>query len=191
MNSRPKIFLDLDGVITDFVSSSMAFHDAWIPGEAYYPAGFGWDVVGATNHVRGAKGIEQITAELFWDSLDYDFWRELKPYSEAERFIEKLQGIGDLYFATSPTLSSDCVAGKFDWVKDNYPNMLRRTYIGAKKDVFAGPNTFLIDDRDKNVSEFNEAGGRGILVPRPWNYGGYWGSGIYNMIINFLVEQCD
>jgi hypothetical protein len=41
--------------------------------------------------------------------------------------------------------------------------------VGTAKWFAAGPDTWLIDDSDKNIRMFREWGGHGILVPRPWN----------------------
>jgi len=173
LKTKPKIFVDLDGVITDFVMPAMAFHEAEIEGEQFYPIGFGWDVLGATNLVRQNRGLEAISATTFWDGLGYEFWRSLRCYPLAPQFLQVLESVGDVYFATSPTLSSECVAGKFDWIKSNFRHMIRKFFIGADKSVFAGPGAILIDDRDKNVDEFREAGGQAFLIPRPWNRAGH------------------
>ena len=173
MNLKPKIFVDLDGVIVDFVLPVMARYGASIEGEAFYPLGFGWDVVGATNMIRGNRGLKPLSNTEFWDGLNYDFWLNLRCYPLAPQFLQALESVGDVYFATSPTLSSECVAGKFDWIKRQFRHMIRRFFIGADKSVFAGPNAILIDDRDKNVDEFREAGGQAFLIPRPWNRAGH------------------
>lgn len=170
---RPKIYVDLDGVIKNFNLPAMAWHGAFITKEAYYPVRFQWDIVGATNYLRERRGMLPLSASEFWNSLDYGFWVNLRMYDHALDFLGVLDGIGDVYFATSPTLSSECVMGKFDWVKRHFRDRLRNLYIGAAKEGFAKPGSFLIDDRDENVDNFIACGGQAFLLSRPWNRGGY------------------
>lgn len=188
MNLKPKIYVDLDGVIKSFVQPAMQRHGAYIPSEAYYPSQFQWDILGATNHIRASRGLPRLSATAFWDSFDYDFWFGLGMYDEAEKFLEMLDCIGEVYFATSPTLSSACVAGKFDWVKHHFRDRLRNLYIGAAKEGFAKPGAILIDDRNENVDNFIACGGQAFLVPRPWNRGG-WQPEPYNHIVSTLMGQ--
>lgn len=167
-----KIFLDMDGVITDFVTPAMAKCEAAIS-EAEYPTECKWDVLSAINQVRTNKSMNPIGKKRFWDSLNYDFWRRLKMYTGVLEFINKLESFGEVFIATSPTLSSDCVAAKYDWIIGNLPDFRRKLFICTMKEQLASPEAILIDDRDKNCIEFDKAGGRGILLSRPWNFGGY------------------
>ena len=60
--------------------------------------------------------------------------------------------------------------GKWAWIRDNLPIYLKRTIITqAPKHLLARPDTLLIDDKDENVDGFREAGGKALLIPRPWN----------------------
>jgi len=174
MSTKLKIFLDMDGVIVDFVMPAMAMHNAEITGETAFPKGFGWDILGATNKIRKDRGFNKLSASQFWNALGYSFWANLRPYPLAFRLISRLETVGDVYFATSPTLSGACFAGKYDWVRHNLPHLKRKLIITADKTVLATANSILIDDRDRNVDDFIECGGQAILVPRPWNnYGPY------------------
>ena len=166
---KRKIFVDLDGVIVDFVVPAMNFHSAPIISEDQYPDGFGWNILGATNQLRATRNLPELSANKFWDALEYDFWLNLKMYPLADYLLGRLDAVGEVYLATSPTLSSECWAAKYDWVRINLSRYKRKLVITADKSVLANPDSILIDDRDKNVDHFIEAGGCGILVPRPWN----------------------
>jgi len=167
--TRPKIFIDMDGVIVNFTVPALRKHGVTIRDESEYPADCEWDILQACNKLRGQQSLTPLTAPEFWDALDYDFWYDLPLYSLAYAFVKHLEQWGDIYFATTPTLSSDCVAGKYDWVKKHFPEYRSKMFICAHKEMLAGPNTILIDDRDKNCEAFDEAGGIAIPVPRPWN----------------------
>lgn len=174
MNSTKKrIFLDLDGVVTNFVMPAMKYWDAEISSEFYFPPDCGWNILKAVNIIRNEKGIVSVPSKVFWDSLDYNFWRTLPLYPSAREFVNLMQASGEVYFATSPTLSSACVAGKFDHISEDFPELRRRLIITADKSVLASENSILVDDRDKNCERFIEAGGKAVLVPRPWNDRGF------------------
>ena len=55
------------------------------------------------------------------------------------------------------------------WVVRELPEYAQRYLVGPAKAFCASSDTVLIDDADFNVEAFGEAGGRTILVPRPWN----------------------
>lgn len=170
MSSTIDIYCDLDGVLVAFEQAAFRLWGVpFINGLVEYPLGYGWDIVGALNHLREGEGLEPVSGNRFWNGFDYDFWRNLPMYPGAALFFNELKKLGSVKFATSPTLSSECVAGKYDWVANNIPEMERRLYIGADKTAFARPGAILIDDRDKNVYNFLAAGGQAVLVPRPWN----------------------
>jgi 5'(3')-deoxyribonucleotidase len=170
--TRPTIFIDLDGVIVDFTTPALRKHGVTIRDESGYPADCEWDILQACNKLRGRErrfNSNPLTAAEFWDAFDYDFWYGLPLYPGASTFVKNLEQWGDIYFATTPALSSDCVAGKYDWVKKHFPEYRSKLVICTHKEVLAGPNTILIDDRDKNCEAFEKAGGIAIPVPRPWN----------------------
>ncbi len=167
--TRPTIFIDLDGVIVDFSTPAIQKHGVTIHDDSEYPTDCQWDILQACNKLRTQQGHTLLTAAEFWDALDYDFWYGLPLYPLARAFVNYLEHWGNTYFATTPTLSSECVAGKYDWVKKHFPEYRSKLIICTHKEVLAGPNTILIDDRDKNCEAFDKAGGIAILVPRPWN----------------------
>ena len=76
----------------------------------------------------------------------------------------------DIHLLTTPMPNFGSWTGKAQWVNRYIPVFNKRLIITqVPKSLFAGPDTLLIDDKDENITEFVAAGGRGILVPRPWN----------------------
>jgi hypothetical protein len=60
--------------------------------------------------------------------------------------------------------------GKLRWIERHMEERWLRRYIFTPvKEAFARPGVVLIDDCDANVTAFRDAGGRAVLVPRPWN----------------------
>lgn len=164
-NHKMKVFLDLDGVITDFMSAACAVHNRPNP------------YLENSQH-KGIFEMEKvwgITLEEFWEPIDKDggyFWSNLKFMPDALNLlhqVEKIAGQENIYILTSPSNHYICSASKHDWIATHLPQYRRQFFIGSAKYFFAGENAILIDDYDKNVNSFREHGGKAILVPRMWN----------------------
>lgn len=130
-------FSDLDGVLTDFDSHAKA-HNKF-----------------------NEKGQPK------WDELDYAWWSTMPAYDGAKKFYDDLRARGRTRMLTAPIMNSGSFQGKAEWVKE-----FRRSRFGlldlviAKADdkrLLARPNHILVDDRQKNVDEWVDAGGIGIL----------------------------
>lgn len=170
-----KLFLDLDGVVVNLQLPLMELWGAKIDSEDEYPAGFHWDIQGAINFVRQCRGLDVLphTAAQFWNTMSREWWSRLLPYPEAIDFVRWLEsGPFDICLATA-TVNSESAAAKVDWIHQWLPEYDQKSFIGYPKHLLAGPDSILIDDRDKNCDEFIRAGGRAILVPRAWNKGYY------------------
>lgn len=172
MNTNVKILLDMDGVITNLVTPAM--EKMGLPGfrESHFPKGYRFDIVAACNKLRTDAGLWAIPDCDFWDALDYDFWLSLPKYEHADKLMSAaMQMVGEenVFIATSPTLDPVCASAKLEWIKRNMRHMYRRVMVGPRKELMARYNHILVDDADKNVNAFYEAGGMAILVPRPWN----------------------
>ena len=167
------IYLDLDGVICQFVIPACRLHGVNITDLSSYPQDAGWDVVKACNKLR--KGLPPLSSRQFWDGLDLNFWETLPMFPGAGEFVVsliKMCGVENICIATSATLNPQCAAGKVHWIQENLPELDRQYFIGPNKAFLANENTVLIDDRLKNCEDFSRKG-RAILVARPWNPLGY------------------
>src|SRR3990167_5851256 len=159
--SQQVCFLDLDGVLADFVA---AMHKAHNRANAYdNPTNHGlWDL----------DKIWGMDAAQFWSTDTYEFWAEVPRMYDADRIVRAaLETFGQKRVAilTAPSKGHGCVPGKREWVRRNYPELANHMIFTKAKRFIAGPNNLLVDDKDSNVLEFREAGGRAILVPRLWN----------------------
>jgi len=164
-----QVLLDMDGVIADFFTSAIMEHPSALnlgivtPAdlETRYPKDKGWDIPSALG----------VTSGEFWRKIDtYEFWRGLPAFAGAREFVESVSRMVPVAICTSPSLNSDCCKAKVDWINlhigNQYPVYL--CYRGGKE-MFANERTLLIDDYDRNVEAFRKAGGRAILVDRPWS----------------------
>jgi len=153
------ILLDMDGVITDFLSRALALHDAedllqqWPQGVSDAPEALG------------------LSKDDFWkpiDAVGTEFWETLPTYPWSRELVEQLQEVAPVTILTNPgNQSASCVAGKVQWLKGQLPGV--PYLMGPEKHLCAKPGAVLIDDRTKNVTSFSAAGGQTILFPQPWN----------------------
>jgi len=159
-----RILVDLDGVMADFVGAAIRLH-------RYQPAEI-------LPNMKGSYDIEkilEIPAQDFWGKISEDilFWHGLEKTEEADSLLElvtkKPRSPEQVFFCSSPTTDPASHHGKAMWVKNHYPKYLRRLILCSQKHLLANRDTLLIDDSDANVEAFKKAGGRAVLVPRPWN----------------------
>lgn len=154
-----KCFLDMDGVIADFVGAACKLHNLANP----YPQHNGiWDFVEAMN----------LHPKTFWGPMGREFWANIEPTVEKDMIISMLEhkfGAQNICLLTSPCATDGCIDGKMDWIRKHMPDYKRRVLFGAAKEFVAHHNAVLVDDAEHNVGPFNELGGKGILLARPWN----------------------
>jgi len=165
------IFLDMDGVIVDFVNGLCVWYALPCPYDDLSAAGE-YDCFSLMGLGDGAK-MRVMNNESFWRNLQFmpDGKAILKLVSESSASLVLLTDTGGYAHSAS---------GKAGWVERHMPDvpiyMVFASVLGSvgqdtakAKARFAAPDALLIDDSDKNVEAWQEAGGHAILVPRPWN----------------------
>jgi len=163
-------FVDLDGVLVNFMGPALDLHGRSVP-EVY-----GTSVALGTWDTWKLLGI---SPEKFWEPLDrnaFDFWSGLPWTPEGKhilRMAEQVFGEKNVRLLSSPPRHPLAWAGKAAWVQRELPQYAQRLHLTNDKAVVAGEcglhTKFLIDDSDRNLTEWADADGAGILVPRPWN----------------------
>lgn len=83
------------------------------------------------------------------------------------KIVERRFGPRNIVVCTSVPLDSEAASGKLKWIQREIPEYSRRYLLGPAKE-FCAPG-LMIDDSDFNVDNFELAGGKAVLVPRPWN----------------------
>ncbi len=161
-----QVLCDMDGVVADFQNA--AFLANGLPDPYTTPESMGcFDI----------EKLWGITAKEFWepiDALGLKFWANLPKMPEADQIIDLLDkrvGIDNVAFLTAPHTSPYCIPGKYLWLEKNYPTLSKRVIFGSAKEFMAAPKRVLLDDRDKNLQAYHNAGGVSVLVPRLWNKG--------------------
>lgn len=156
-----KVLLDLDGVLVDFVKGVCKLHGKEDP------------YTDEKNHgVWNLETIFGIELTQFWKGMEHDFWYNLPAMQDAFEILEAVESVvppADICILSSPSLNPGSATGKIAWIERYLPAYRRRFLLGPKKDFCANPRHVLIDDYDANVAKFAKAGGKTILVPRPWN----------------------
>jgi hypothetical protein len=167
-----QIALDLDGVCNRFPPYTLNFLGCPIDpfDDSKYPIEAGWDIVKAANILLGR---EEFSTSKFWKSIPRHIWAQC-PVSEELSWLlghcEALVGKENICLLTATTLDPECPAGKLEWIHKFMPKWMHRQYLlGPFKTFTASSDTLLIDDADKNIDAFRKAGGRTLIVPRPWN----------------------
>jgi 5'(3')-deoxyribonucleotidase len=154
-----RVFLDIDGVMADFVTEACKVHNRPIP-----------------NFIKeenlDLSELFHMNKFEFYDKMGEQFWVKLPLIEDAlkiEKLIEDKFGKEKIWFCTSPVTTYGCLEGKRQWLFANFYDYRSKFIITANKAVCAYPDTLLLDDRSKITELFIENGGNAILVPRAWN----------------------
>ncbi len=152
------IYLDMDGVIADFVTPSLKV--AGIP--------LTHDQVTTWNYFE-----PYMTEKEFWGKIDGEpsFWKNITPYPWANDLVKLCRSFAPVRFCSSPALDPHCVAQKVQWLRwhqfmDDDKNDYHFT---PYKYELAKPKRILIDDSKSNGLDFLKHGGIAIEFPQPWN----------------------
>jgi len=134
------IFLDIDGVLADF-----------------------------EKHLH-EKGKANEKGQPKWDELDHEWWTGIPVIPGAKKFHSELKQMGPVKFLSAPVPIVDSFSGKAEWLSHTFFKMPQGRFAlldlilcaGKDKKYLAGPNRILVDDRQKNIDEWVEAGGIGV-----------------------------
>jgi 5'(3')-deoxyribonucleotidase len=158
------IFLDMDGVLTDFIGGAIKTLNARYKTD---------HTISSYCREYGKYDMEKhwgISVKDFWWALDsnYSFWYDLEPMPWAVPLYMRLQEFGTVTIVTSPSESVNCASQKMAWLRDKMGIKSESVIIGSRKYLLAG-NGVLIDDYAPNVKKFIDAGGQGFVLPSNWN----------------------
>ena len=148
------IFIDMDGVLCNFVQASLDVHDRLerhddIDTWEYFKA---WDMSDAEFWAK-CSGVE--------------FWATLKEYPWAGPLVATAQSLAEHYFLTAPTSTkrAECIEGKEKWLLGDSLRMIPTEH----KFLLAAPGRVLIDDNTKHIADWIKHGGIGLGLKQPWN----------------------
>ena len=151
------IFLDVDGVIANFVRASFFVHIK----EPEEPSQ--WNYFETWN--------PPLTSKEFWLPIHaigdrfYDEW--VGPYPWTHDLVAEVQKHDKVCLLTDSSSHPTCIPSKIRWCERYAPGL--EVIIAKSKELLAGPGRLLIDDNDSNCDKFFYAGGNVIRFPQPWN----------------------
>ena len=174
------LHLDMDGVVADFVAGLSELHQRQNP--YLNPHETRW----------GFYECWGMTEQEAYAPVNEEFWIGLKKTPWCDWFLQSatyLFEAENIFFLSKPIARSNAYEGKGEWLKRNTQFNIDRLLIGKPKYAAAHMNSALFDDNDRNVTEYIEAGGRGIVCPGPFNsLRGIYHSG-EDAIRGYLLEQ--
>lgn len=172
------VFLDVDGVLANF---RKGIHDAFAKSYNYATLSPKWNFW---------EDWPEITFEMVNGICTIPFWINLEwmhdGHDISRMVLNKFQS-NQIYLLTTPMPNVESATGRWQWIKEQLPAYYKRTIITqAPKHLLARPDTLLIDDKDQNINKFTQAGGRGCLVPRPWNRAHFCADRTVEVVKEFL-----
>ena len=176
------IFLDVDGVLADFRKGIHGAFDKPYDYSTLSPKWKFWDDWPDVTF----EMVNNVCTTSFWQNLEWmhngrDILRAVLEKFHAEQ----------IYLLTTPMPNLESASGKMMWINDNLPVYLKHTIITqAPKHLLARSDTLLIDDKNENVDGFREAGGKALLVPRPWNRAHSCADRTVEIVRKFLEKLC-
>ena len=135
------IYCDMDGVLVDFDRGYQ-------------------ELTGMTTQQADAMG-----GDTFWEPLTKagaKWWITLNWMSDGKQlwnYIKKYTPI----LLSAPSQQESSRLGKRVWVKRELPDVKLILRPASQKQQYASPTSILIDDRQKNIEQWEAAGGIGIL----------------------------
>jgi 5'(3')-deoxyribonucleotidase len=157
-----RIYLDMDGVLTDFVSGAHNLFDrALMPNqEVQYDFWKSWGM----------------STSEFWRGVHHNgptFWRMLKPYPWMRAVVELVKKYDpEFRICSTPSKCAGSYVGKLQWLVDYLPELGQigeRVHLTPHKEDLARHNAVLIDDSFNNLLSFTHHGGQAVFFPQPWS----------------------
>ena len=156
------IFIDLDGVLADWVAGVLDL--------------FGTGALSKSDWPAGEYSIERvlgISTDRLWSVINRqgsEWWAHLEPLPQYAALLGLIWSTEvEASILTAPGVCDYEWTGKAQWVARHAQEYRHSLHMSQDKALLAGPGRLLIDDSDENCRRFIEAGGQAIVYPQPWN----------------------
>ncbi len=155
---RPRVFVDMDGVLANFNKAASQVFGLWYPSE---PAALHYNWV---FEQYGRQHQRELPHEEFIDVLRgrTEFWATMGFYWWARRLTHHLSAQQyEWYILTHCIDDPGCPFGKHTALKRHFgESIIKRTFMTfGTKHQMCRPGDVLIDDADKNCVAWRQAGG--------------------------------
>ncbi len=150
------IYLDMDGVCTDFIGSVTklfnheSLYSTWPPGV--------WCVA-------ERMGISIHDLNLKVEQAGISFWADMDQYTYYKELWNMLKPYGRIVFLSTPGIWTGAPTGKLLWLQKRLGVNFDDWIFTQHKDLVHKSNAILIDDNPDNCAMFPNS----ILFPQPWN----------------------
>lgn len=152
-----KVFIDMDGVIVDFVGT--VINSVYPDRKEYFKAACCNDPFSISTHYPGGKNA----FDSYIESLGADWWENLKPLPW---FLDLVGGLSvdgakhgfQVAYLSSPHTYTKAAEGKIRWLKRFGINPVDLV-LTQNKWLCASPSALLIDDYTQNIAQFKRHGG--------------------------------
>jgi len=142
-----KLFVGMDGVLTDFYK---AFED--LGKQINYG-------------MKPEKFEEKYGTGAFWAAIakgKTEFWSGMEWVENSQKLWNYIKKYNPIIF-TRPARSSYSKEGKQIWIDRELGKKIERILTRESKSTFANINSILIDDNEKNIKDWIESDGIGII----------------------------
>lgn len=163
-----RYFIDMDGVLCDFVSGALAAHGVEITDEIRNSL-TAHDLYGPDQ----SPHVPWKDASSFWGPIAAQkslFWRSINSLHSMEDIyaLFKQLPIERTFILTSPSRNEGCRLGKLQWIADMG---IEASVIFEKKkwNYVRSENDILLDDNHINIKRWRAAGGTAMCYKQPWN----------------------
>jgi len=176
------VFLDVDGVLANF---RKGIHEAFVKPYHYPTLSKKWTFWDDWPDVM-FEMVNAVCTIPFWQNLEW-----MHDGGDILEIIRDKFNADQIYLLTTPMPNVESATGRWSWIREQLPEFYKRTIITqAPKHLLARPDTLLIDDKDENVDGFREAGGKALLIPRPWNRAHFQADRTVEVVKEFLERIC-
>ena len=142
-----KIYLDMDGVIVDFVESANNLFNVKSTNQ--------WNSMKKSHWIKINKIGEKFWSDMSWTKDGKKLWDYLR------KNYQKIQ-----ILSAHPLDKGESELGKRLWLRRNLGSSYAANAIiclGIDKQTYADINHILIDDSERNIRQWNNRGGIGII----------------------------
>lgn len=163
MRTRPRVLLDVDGVLGDYVAAILPVARA-IAGKAFLRSDVDqWDI---------AKALSLSPPEgdaMFAATRELGFCASIPVLPGAVEGVRALRSVSDVYFVTSPTHGRHWYYERTEWLVRHFDALVEHVVHAKRKELVAGD--VFVDDKPEHVWDWcrHHAAGRGILWDAPYN----------------------
>lgn len=142
--SEYTIFLDLDGVLTDF--------------QKHFKDHFGIEIYHGQTFLPQKELFDKISSVPNW-------WKSMPWTKHGQELLDLSRELcSNVELLTTPASTVEtCREDKYAWVLRNIPERIKINFSSTKED-YANPKTILIDDTKGNIENFIEQNGIGIYT---------------------------